>query len=55
VGQKLKEADECLKLVVEIHLSAAEKRAQKSEERAQVAEEKLRAVCWLTEEEIISG
>lgn len=54
-GQKLKEADEYLKLVVEIHLSAAEKRAQVAEERAQVAEEKLRAVCWLTEEEIIAG
>ena len=46
-GQKLKAADECLKLVVE--------RAQVAEERAQVAEEKLRAVCWLTEEEVIAG
>ena len=50
-----RKSDEYLKLVVEIHLSAAEKRAQVAEERAQVAEEKLRAVCWLTEEEIISG
>ena len=46
-GQKLKAADECNKLL-EIHLRAAV-------ERAQVAEEKLRAVSWLTEEEVIAG
>jgi len=44
---ELRRLRKCLKYETE--------RAQQAEERAQVAEEKLRAVSWLTEEEVIAG